>query len=212
MPVQEATLRYPPGSLVILTGLPGAGKTTLLQRLYGLHGAESLPVTMGTVVVIDSVQSRRHWYGRLDWAPNPVRRAVVFVTHLSRIRQALTRGHSVIAHNRGCGPYVLRGFAWLARRHRASFHLLLLDAPPEVALAGQRARGRVVARRTFARHQHRWQSLVSRVKAGDPAPATGARIVDRADAHLLETIVFDAARTGNPGAANLASRKFRITE
>ncbi|TMR11086.1 AAA family ATPase [Nonomuraea zeae] len=189
-------LRYPPGSLVILTGLPGAGKTTLLQRLYGLNGAESLPLTIGTVVVIDSVQSRQHWYGRLDWAPNPVRRAIVFATHLSRIRQALTRGQSVIAHNRGCGLHVLRGFAWLARRHSATFHLLLLDAPAEEALAGQRARGRVVAPKTFARHQRRWTSLLARVQGGDPAPAVGAQIMDRAQAALLEAILFDDSRTG----------------
>ncbi|MEQ4716505.1 AAA family ATPase [Nonomuraea sp. B19D2] len=189
-----------------MTGLPGAGKTTLLRRLYGLHGAESLPVTMGTVAVIDSFQAKRHWYGRLGWAPQPVRRAVVFVTHLSRIRQALTRGHSVIAHNRGCGPYVLRGFAWLARRHRASFHLLLLDAPPEVALAGQRARGRVVAPKTFARHQRSWESLVSRAKSGDPAPAIGAHIMDRAGADLLQEIVFDEARASEHRDAQSTGR------
>ncbi|GAA2845336.1 AAA family ATPase [Nonomuraea rubra] len=191
MRVVGARLRYPPGALVILTGLPGAGKTTLLRRLYDLHGTESLPVTSGTVVVIDSSQSRRHWDGRITWAPYPVRRAVVFVTHLTRIRQALTQGHSVVAHNRGCGPYVLRGFAWLARRHGADFHLLLLDAPPGEALAGQRARGRVVAPRTFARHQRRWDCLLARVKGGDPAPAAGAYIVNRAEAGLLEAIVFD---------------------
>ncbi|TMR88989.1 AAA family ATPase [Nonomuraea basaltis] len=185
-------VQYPSGSLVILTGLPGAGKTTLLQRLYGLHGAESAPVARDTAVVIDSSQSRRHWDGRLTWAPYPVRRAVVFVTHVNRIRRALARGESVVAHNRGCGPYVLRGFAWLARRHGAGFHLLLLDAPPDVALAGQRARGRVVAPRTFARHRRRWEGLMTRVKGGDPAPAIGARIVDRAEANLLEAIVFDA--------------------
>ncbi|TYB61024.1 ATP-binding protein [Nonomuraea sp. PA05] len=193
-----ARLRYPPGALVILTGLPGAGKTTLLRRLYGMDGAESLPINSGTAVVIDSAQSRRHWNGRLTWAPYPVRRAVVFVTHLTRIRQALTQGHSVLAHNRGCAPYVLRGFAWLARRHGADFHLLLLDAPAEEALAGQRARGRVVAARTFARHQRRWDSLLTRVKGGDPAPAAGARIVNRAEAGLLEAIVFDSAGGVDP--------------
>ncbi|WP_245642613.1 AAA family ATPase [Nonomuraea candida] len=192
-------MRYPSGSLVILTGLPGAGKTTLLRRLYGLDGAESVPVTAGTAVVIDSSQSRRHWDGRLTWAPYPVRRAVVFATHVSRIGRALHQGHSVVAHNRGCGPYVLRGFAWLARRHGADFHLLLLDAPAEAALAGQRDRGRVVAPRTFARHRRRWESLLTRVKGGDPAPATGARIVDRAEAGLLEEIVFDSARGVDPG-------------
>ncbi|MGW0803158.1 AAA family ATPase [Nonomuraea sp. NPDC002799] len=189
-------MRYPPGSLVILTGLPGAGKTTLLRRLYGLHGAETLPFTSGAVVVIDSYQSRRHWYGRLDWAPRPVRRAVVFATHLSRIRRALLHGHSVIAHNRGCGPYVLRGFAWLARRRGARLHLLLLDTPAGVALAGQQARGRVVAPKTFSRHQRRWEDLITRVKSGDPAPASGAYIVDRAGADLLEAIVFDEVTTG----------------
>ncbi|MFI7135373.1 AAA family ATPase [Nonomuraea sp. NPDC050153] len=188
-------LRFPPGSLVILTGLPGAGKTTLLRRLYGLHGAESRPVASGTVVVIDSYQSKRHWHGRLGWAPGPVRRAVVFVTHLSRIRHALRLGHSVVAHNRGCAPYVLRGFAWLARRHRADFHLLLLDAPPEQALAGQVARGRVVAPRTFARHRRRWESLLARVKSGDPAPAAGACVIGRAEAGLLQEIVFDRTPT-----------------
>ncbi|WP_241563911.1 AAA family ATPase [Nonomuraea polychroma] len=207
-PVQGAMVRYPSGSLVILTGLPGAGKTTLLRRLYGLHGAESAPVARDRVMVIDSYQSRRHWDGRLPWAPYPVRRAVVFVTHLTRIRRALAGGQSVIAHNRGCGPYVLRGFAWLARRHGAAFHLLLLDAPAEVAVAGQRARGRVVAPRTFARHQRRWADLVARVKNGDPAPATGARIVDRAEADLLASIVFD----GTAASGNVADGDFRITE
>ncbi|WP_223167319.1 AAA family ATPase [Nonomuraea sp. SYSU D8015] len=192
-PVQGAMVRYPPGSLVILTGLPGAGKTTLLQRLYGLDGAESAPVARDAVMVIDSSQSRRHWDGRLPWAPYPLRRAVVFVTHVSRIRRALAGGHSVIAHNRGCGPYVLKGFAWLARRHGGTFHLLLLDAAPEAALAGQRARGRVVAPRTFARHQRRWAGLLARVKNGDPAPASAALIVDRTEADLLESIVFDGA-------------------
>ncbi|MGP3913760.1 AAA family ATPase [Nonomuraea sp. 10N515B] len=205
-PVQGAMVRYPSGSLVILTGLPGAGKTTLLQRLYGLHGAESAPVAKDTVMVIDSSQSRRHWDGRMTWAPYPLRRAVVFVTHLTRIRRALAGGQSVIAHNRGCGPYVLRGFAWLARRHGAAFHLLLLDAPAEAALAGQRARGRVVAPRTFARHQRRWAGLVARVKNGDPAPAAGARILDRAEAALLGSIVFDGP-TGNS-----THQDFHITE
>ncbi|WP_246149338.1 AAA family ATPase [Nonomuraea turkmeniaca] len=205
-PVQGAMVRYPSGSLVILTGLPGAGKTTLLQRLYGLHGAESTPVASGAVMVIDSSQSRRHWDGRLPWAPYPLRRAVVFITHLTRIRRALAGGQSVIAHNRGCGPYVLRGFAWLARRHGAAFHLLLLDAPADLAIAGQRARGRVVAPRTFARHERRWAGLVARVKNGDPAPAAGALIVDRAEAALLESIVFDGS------GGNLTNGNFRITE
>lgn len=191
--MRDSRLSYPPGSLVILTGLPGAGKTTLLRRLYGL-GTESAPVMAGTTVVIDSSQARQHWHGRLAWAPYAVRRVVVFVTHVNRIRRALAEGRAVVAHNRGCGAPVLRGFAWLARRHGASFHLLLLDAPAEDALAGQVARGRVVEPRAFARYRRRWESLLLRVSDGDPAPASGARVIDRAQAALLEAIVFDQPR------------------
>ncbi|MCK2220590.1 ATP-binding protein [Actinomadura sp. ATCC 31491] len=189
---RTGTVRYPPGSLVILTGLPGAGKTTLLRRLYALDGAESLPVAREAVTVIDTYQAKRHWAGRLAWAPHPVRRAVVFATHLSRISRALADGRSVVAHNRGCAPSVLRGLDWLARRHGARLHLLLLDTTPEAALAGQRERGRVVAARTFARHRRRWEELMARVRNGDPAPAAAARVVDRGTAALLEAILFEA--------------------
>ncbi|MFD2357512.1 hypothetical protein ACFSTC_61905 [Nonomuraea ferruginea] len=101
---------------MIITGLPGAGKSTLLGRLYPLTGAESSPVRAGGATVADSMQSRLRWAAALAWAPKPVRTAVVFVTHIRRIRAALGRGESVVAHNRGCGPLVLRGFARLARR------------------------------------------------------------------------------------------------
>ncbi|MFD1931600.1 AAA family ATPase [Nonomuraea mangrovi] len=192
MTVQGAieTLRYPANSLVIVTGLPGAGKTTLLRRLYGMDGTESVPFTAGRVTVIDSQQSRARWTGRLRWAPKPVRTGVVFATHVWRIRRGLSVGGPVIAHNRGCGPRVLRAFAWLARRHRAELHLLLLDAPPDVALAGQYARGRVVATTTFTRHRRHWHALLGQVRAGDPNPAKGAHVLDRAGADRLTRIAF----------------------
>ncbi len=188
-------LRYPPRSLVILTGLPGAGKTTLLRRLYGLTGAEGSPAVSGPAVVIDSAQSRLRWRGRLDRLPKPLRTAAVFATHVTRIARALAAGHAVVAHNRGCAPYVLRGFAWLARRHGAGFHLLLLDASPEAALAGQQARGRVVAPATFVRHRRRWEALLTRARAGDPSPAASAHVMTRADAARLTAIHFDATES-----------------
>ncbi|MEU4571154.1 AAA family ATPase [Nonomuraea sp. ATR24] len=185
---RETSLHFPAGSLVILTGLPGAGKTTLLRRLYGLTGTESGPVTAGGAAVIDSMQSRLHWAGGLRWAPKPVRTFVVFCTHLWRIRAAVRAGRSVVAHNRGCGAFVLRAFAWMGRR--GGFHLVLLDVTPEVAKAGQHARGRVVPDRTFARHHRRCHALLARARAGRPAPAHSARVLDRAEADLLESIRF----------------------
>jgi predicted kinase len=185
------SLRYPAGSLVILTGLPGAGKTTLLRRLYALDGTETAPVTAGEATVIDSMQSRLRWADRLGWAPKPVRTGVVFATHLWRIRAAVRSGRSVVAHNRGCGPLVLRAFAWMARRAGAGFHLLLLDVAPEAALAGQHARGRVVPERTFARHRRRCRRLLARARAGDAAPAAGAHVLDRTSANVLTSIRFE---------------------
>ncbi|MEV0595181.1 AAA family ATPase [Nonomuraea cavernae] len=190
------TLRFPAGSLVILTGLPGAGKTTLLRRLYTLDGSESRPVAAGPVTVIDSYQSRLWWAGRLGWAPKPARTGIVFATHLWRVHRALTTGRAVIAHNRGCGPWVLRIFAWLARRSGADFHLLLLDASPEAARAGQLARNRVVGERTFAWHRRHWSALLARARAGVVEPAVGAIVLDRASADLLEGIRFDGPPAG----------------
>jgi predicted kinase len=191
-PEAAGTLRYPAGSLVILTGLPGAGKTTLLRRLYALDGTESRPVAVAVgAVVIDSSQSKLRWSTTLGWAPKPVRTAVVFGTHVWRIGRALRGGSAVIAHNRGCRPAVLHGFAWLARRSGVPFHLLLLDAPPDAALAGQQARGRVVAARTFAQHARRCEALLARVRSGHVSPATGAHVLDRPAADLLSGIHFD---------------------
>lgn len=184
-------LSYPPGSLVVITGLPGAGKSTLLSRLYALTGTETAPVQAGGVTVIDSMQSRLRWASALAWAPKRVRTAVVFATHVRRIRAALRRGESVVAHNRGCGPLVLRAFARLARRAGAGFHLLVLDVPAEAAVAGQHARGRVVRARTFPRHRRHCAALLARARSGDPAPAATVQVLDREAAGRLPGIRFE---------------------
>ncbi|WP_245675030.1 AAA family ATPase [Herbidospora cretacea] len=184
------TLSYPPGSLVILTGLPGAGKTTLLRRLYRLRGDEDRPVVRDGLTVIDSYQSRLRWAAKLAWAPKPVRTAVVWVTHISRISRAMRTG-PVIAHNRGCAAPILHLLAWLAVRRGTRLHLLLLDTPADLAAAGQQSRGRVVPKATFGRHLRRWGRLLGRVQAGDPAPALTAHVVTRAGADRLKEVRFD---------------------
>ncbi|WP_327088871.1 ATP-binding protein [Nonomuraea sp. NBC_01738] len=173
-------LRYPAGSLVILTGLPGAGKSTLLARLYGLDGTEREPVVAGQVTVIDSAMSRNRW-AALTRLPRQLRRALVFATHVTRIARALSGGRSVLAHNRGNGSLVLRGFAWLARRSGAGFHLLFLDVPAEVAVAGQHERGRVVAPATFDRHRRRLEVLLA---------ASDGTVLTRESADRLRAIHF----------------------
>ncbi|MFI6502803.1 AAA family ATPase [Nonomuraea typhae] len=187
----DDVLTFPEGSLVILTGLPGAGKSTLLTRLYGLTGAETAPVPAGAGVrIIDSRQARNTWSRRLSAAPKPLRTLVVHLTHVSRIARALAAGHTVVAHNRGAWPHVLYGFAHLARRNRREFHLIMLDVDARTALAGQRARGRVVSTATLRRHGRRWRRLVSKVRRGDPAPATSVTLLSREHVDALRLIRF----------------------
>ncbi|WP_066371183.1 AAA family ATPase [Herbidospora mongoliensis] len=184
------TLSYPPGALVILTGLPGAGKTTLLRRLYSLRGDEEQPVDRHGLTVIDSYQSRLRWAVKLAWAPKPLRTAVVWLTHMSRIFRAMRTG-PVIAHNRGCAVPILYVLSWLAVSRGTRLHLLLLDTPADLAMAGQQTRGRVVPKAAFGRHIRRWGRLLGRVQEGDPAPAVTAHVLTRAQADRLKEVRFD---------------------
>jgi predicted kinase len=190
-------LNYPPGSLVLLAGLPGAGKSTLLDRLYGLNGDEREPVRAGEARVIDSRQSRNWWAPYLGPIPARARTPLVHATHVWRIARAVSRGHGVVAHTRGTWSHILYGFAWLARRVGSEVHLILLDVEPRAARAGQLSRGRVVTATTFARHCRRWRVLVERARSGALPPADGVTLLDRPAADRLTAIRFDARETGD---------------
>ncbi|TNY37338.1 ATP-binding protein [Thermomonospora catenispora] len=184
-------LRFPARSLVLVAGLPGAGKSTLLARLYGMRGDESRPVRSGRVHVIDSRQARNRWARRLRPLPPRARIPLIYTTHLLWIVRALATGDPVVAHTRGTWTLLLHGLARLARRHGASLHLVLLDVPPEVARAGQVARGRVLTTAAFARHRRRWNRLMARARAGATSPADTVTVLDRAAADALAGIDFD---------------------
>ena len=139
---EQRDLVFPPGSLVLVAGLPGAGKSTLLRRLYGLTDTETEPVPIGGAVVIDSAQARNWWSSYLRPLPPRGRIPFVYATHVWRIGRALTDGRSVVAHTRGTWPHLLYGFGWLARRGGSGLHLVLLDVPPTLARAGQHERAR----------------------------------------------------------------------
>ncbi|MBG0829941.1 ATP-binding cassette domain-containing protein [Planomonospora sp. ID67723] len=183
-------LTYPAGSLVLLTGLPGAGKSTLLDRLYGLRGDETGPVTAGDTVVIDSRQSRAWWAPRLVSLPPRLRTPIVHATHMTRIARAVLGGRAVVAHSRGTWPHIMHGLAWVARLGGAEMHLILLDVEPGVAREGQVSRGRVVTPGLFVRHCRRWQRLVTRARAGALPPMASATILDRSAADRLQAIRF----------------------
>ncbi|MFI0446440.1 AAA family ATPase [Actinomadura sp. 6N118] len=184
-------MHYPPGSLVLVAGLPGAGKSTLLDRLYGLRGDETLPVISGDTRVIDSRQSRNWWARFLGPLPHRARVPLVQASHVWRIARAMSQGHAVVAHTRGTWPHILRGFAWMARRRGGEVHLILLDVDARTAREGQVARGRVVTTTVFARHVRRWRPLMERARSGHVPPADGVTVLDRDAADRLKAIRFD---------------------
>ncbi|WP_344596863.1 AAA family ATPase [Actinomadura vinacea] len=171
-----------------MAGLPGAGKSTLLERVYRLRGDETGPVPIDGGWVIDSRQARNRWALRLG--PLPVRAWVPLVnaTHVWWIARAVLRGEGVVAHTRGTWPHILHLFSWLAGRHGARVHLVLIDVDPGTALAGQVARGRVVTAVTFARHCRRWRPLVRRARDGAVPPAATVSLLNRAEADGLRAI------------------------
>ncbi|WP_106402764.1 AAA family ATPase [Actinocorallia populi] len=187
---EQRDLVFPPGSLVLVAGLPGAGKSTLLRRLYGLTDTETEPVPAGGAVVIDSTQARNWWSPYLRPLPPRGRIPFVYATHVWRIGKALTDGRSVVAHTRGTWPHLLYGFGWLARRSGAGLHLVLLDVPPALARAGQHERGRVLTGPVFARHVRRWRKLVRRAHAGSLPPVASVTVLHREDADQVRDIKF----------------------
>lgn len=148
-------LQYPPGSVVVLAGVPGAGKTTLLRRLFPA-GADTAEAR-----VLDSDQVRTRLARVLRAVPYPLYRPVVHLAHYARIGRAITQRdrRAVIIHDTGTRPLLRRWITSLARGHGRPVHLLLLDVPAEDARSGQVSRARRVSSRRFARHVATWREV-----------------------------------------------------
>lgn len=187
-------LVLPTGSILLIAGIPGAGKSTLIQRLFDPNA----PRSAGWPVVLDSAQIRTALARRFGtWMPYALYRPVVHTTHYARIA-ARTVGpmRTLVVHECGTRDWARRTIAILARLRRRPAHLLFLDTAPAVALAGQRARGRVIPRRSFRRHQHSWARM--RQAIGDRTLLRegwqSARGITRAEATCLE-IRFEKIRS-----------------
>jgi predicted kinase len=130
-----------PNAVVVVAGLPGAGKTTLV----GSHPR-----------ALDSDALRLAWAPRLSPLPYPLWRPLVHALHWLAIVRALGRPGGVILVRPFTSSLARRAVLRLARRHHAEVHLVVVDATPEQARAGQRARGRMLRDRAMRRHERRW--------------------------------------------------------
>ncbi|GAA2245212.1 MULTISPECIES: AAA family ATPase [Kitasatospora] len=181
-PAGPAVLSYPPGDLVVVSGLPGSGKSTLIRRC-------------AQAPAIDSQFSREH-YARLlpPGLPYAVYRPLVRLHHYRRLHRALLAGGPLLVHDCGTLPWVRDWLVRAAHRQGRRLHLILLDSTPAEARQGQYARARRVSAYAFTRHRR----AVGRLRAelagpsGAVAGCASAVLLDRAAARGLRGIEFTA--------------------
>jgi adenylate kinase family enzyme len=157
-------LTYPDNAVVVVAGLPGAGKSTLIDRA----------VDRSVVRVVDTDDQRRS--GRR--ASN--------VRHYGHIVTAVWGRRPVVIHSRGTLGTLRRSITLLSSLRGRPAHLVLLDAPREVAESGQRRRGRMVSRSRMDREVARWTRLRRRGVRGEGWRSV--TILDRSTAAAVERL------------------------
>lgn len=151
-----------PRDLVLFAGLPGAGKSTLLA---GLRDTPALTVR-------DSDQVRV-WLSALlpSWVPYRAYRPLVHVAHQVRVLTAVLRAPGpVLVHDPATRAGTRALLASLARISGRPAVFVWLDVSARLALHGQRARGRLIPARSFARHVARADVLRGALVAGTVPP------------------------------------------
>jgi predicted kinase len=182
--VTARTLRFPPGDLVVVSGLPGSGKSTLIRRTV---------LAAGAVHRVDSQDTRERWQRRLPGRiPYGLYRPFARVAHYAGLRRSLAAGGSVVVHDCGTQSWVRRWLAADARRRGRGLHIVVLDVPAPVALTGQAERGRSVSRYAFARHRRAVARLLADAEAGRlPAGCASVVLLDRDAAGALRSVAFE---------------------
>ena len=180
-------LRYPASSVLLIGGVYGIGKTTLADRLC----AEQ------TIIDPDRVAAELG----LDWGTRNASRDI-YAELWRRVNRAARAGANVVCTIPGIRPWQRRTLARHADLHGRELHMIYLDGTTRQAVAGQRARGRVMAKHAMREVAEQWAMLRWRIhiskqfKDGElPLTFGGAwslTVLDRQAADALDAVIFDA--------------------
>ncbi|MEU5387419.1 AAA family ATPase [Kitasatospora cineracea] len=183
-------LRYGPDAVVVVGGVPGSGKSTLLRRWDA------------PAALIDPRTTRLACQARMPAAlPYPLYRPAVRLLHLLRTRAAFRRPGPLLVHDCGSRWWMRRALAHWARRAGRDLHVVLLAVRPAEALAGQHARARTAAPRTFRLHVRRTARLLAALERDGRAAFPGARSVLLADAASRERLAGIRFGAAEPAGA-----------
>ena len=160
--------------VVLIVGIPGAGKTTLIDR-----AANSSDWT-----VLDPDRFRRRLSPVLRRLPVP------YPLYVLGIVVAIARHTQVVVESRGTYGWLRRLVTACARVRGREAVLVLLDAPPGDAIAGQKSRGRVAPAPLMRWDTERWGRLLDGARKGALAAEGWGRVVvlDRAQASNVEDL------------------------
>lgn len=155
-------IKVGPRDLILLAGLPGAGKSTLLA------GLRDVP----EITVRDSDELRVRLGSRVpSWLPYRAYRPLVHAGHQVRVLTAALRSPGpVLVHDPATRAVTRTALAALARLSGRPAVFLWLDVSAPEALDGQRARGRILPPRSFARHVARADMLRDALFSGAVPP------------------------------------------
>ncbi|MCB5906801.1 ATP-binding protein [Streptomyces pinistramenti] len=197
-----AALSYPPGAVVVASGLPGSGKSTVLHRWSAAAAAAAAVIDPRTVhVACEAVMP--------DWLPYAVYRPWARARLLLWLRAGLGRDRPLLVHDCGSRPWLRRLLARSAARRGRSLHLVVLDVGPAVALSGQRARDRWVRRRVFARHCRGLGRLLGTLpRPGAPAAAA----LPAALAGVASVVLLDEASRAKVRAVRFTAAAGQLPE